>query len=247
MKPIAKQHSQRHPLDGSLLAVQHLLVLITVAVFIIAFIAQPFQIPSGSMEPTLRIGDFLLVDKQIVPVRSLLPSTRIQRGDIVVFHYPVDPAIDLVKRVVALPGDRIRLHAGKVFLNGALQPEPFTLYQPPSPGQFDSFRDNFPSMATAEPGVQSRWWIEMRSRIHEGDLLVPPGRYFVLGDNRNNSEDSRFWGFVPEQAIVGKPLVIYFSVRLREPPVRLADTLRGRFIDRVAHFARWNRTLTIVH
>ena len=239
MKPVP------HPLEGSLLAVQHLLVLITVAVFIVTFIAQPFQIPSGSMEPTLRIGDFLLVDKQIVLTQrnGVLPSTRIQRGDIVVFHYPVDPSIDLVKRVVALPGDRVRLRAGRVFLNGALQPEPFALYRPAPP---DSFRDNFPSMTTAEPGVQSRWWIEMRSRIHNGELLVPPGHFFVLGDNRNNSEDSRFWGFVPEAAIVGKPLVVYFSLRLREPTEPLASTFQERLIDRIANFARWDRVLRIV-
>ncbi|NYF78012.1 signal peptidase I [Granulicella arctica] len=237
-------------------AVQSLLYIIVVALFIITFSAQPFQIPSGSMEPTLRIGDFLLVNKQIVPHAATgdpLPGTGIHRGDIIVFYYPIDPSLHLVKRVIGLPGDRIHLHEGHVYLNGQLLDEPYAIYRPAAP---DGFRDNFPRMQSAEPGVDSRWWINMRHLIDHGDLVIPKGQYFVLGDNRNNSEDSRYWGFVPHAAIVGKPFLIYFSLRQPErddPPAtaRLESPLRRpsleeRVIDHLSDFARWDRTFQVV-
>ncbi len=238
-----------HTSHGPLMAVQSLLYLIVVAIFIVSFIAQPFQIPSGSMEPTLRIGDFLLVDKQLVPRPGPLPSTQIKEGDLIVFHYPLDPALHLVKRVIGVPGDRIRLREGRVYRNGQLLLESYTHYRP---GPSDSFRDNFPRMVSVEPGVDAHWWIEMRARIDRGEVIVPPGRYFVLGDNRNNSEDSRYWGFVPEAAIVGKPFLVYFSLRQREPNRPYAERharegeMEERMIDRLDAFARWSRTLHVV-
>ena len=244
----------QHP-SGPLHAIQSVLFLIVIAVFIITFTAQPFQIPSGSMEQTLLIGDFLLVNKQLVPAgaHGPLPSTSIHRGDIIVFHYPVEPSLHLVKRVIGLPGDHLHLHDGHVFINGQPLTEPYAMYLRADP---DGFRDNFPRMQSAEPGIDTRWWIEMRHRIDHGDLVVPPGEYFVLGDNRNNSEDSRYWGFVPETAIVGKPFLIYFSVRqterndpsaMPEASARLRSTrIRQSAFDRLAHFARWGRTLRIV-
>ena len=255
--PVVSRRPTRvqHP-TGPLHAAQSVLFLIVIAIFIITFTAQPFQIPSGSMEPTLLIGDFLLVNKQLVPAgaRDPLPATSIHRGDIIVFHYPVEPALHLVKRVIGLPGDRIRLHEGRVFVNGQPLAEPYAMYLRADP---DSFRDNFPRMQSAEPGIDSRWWIEMRSRIDHGELVVPKGEYFVLGDNRNNSEDSRYWGFVPQAAIVGKPFLIYFSVRRLErddppaTPVASAPLRSTRIhrsaLDRLAHFARWSRTLRVVH
>ena len=237
-----------HTQGGVLVAVQSMLQLIVVALFIVGFIAQPFQIPSGSMVPTLRVGDFLLVNKQIVPTTGPLPSTAIKRGDVIVFHYPVDPATHLVKRVIGVPGDRIRLRGGRVYRNGEALTESYAIYRP---GPADSFRDNFPRMVSTEPEVDARWWIEMRGRIDHGELMVPPGRYFVLGDNRNNSEDSRYWGFVPAAAIVGKPFVIYFSLRQDESssptlPQPGYAGLEERWIDRLNAFARWNRTLRVV-
>ena len=241
---------QTHPAtEGPLAAIQSLLFLIVVAVFIVGFTAQPFQIPSGSMEPTLRVGDFLLVNKQRVDRAGTLPSTRIERGDIIVFHYPVDPSLHLVKRVIGVPGDRIRLREGRVYRNGLLLDESYAVYRK---GPADSYRDNFPRMVRAEPGIDSRWWIEMRSRIDHGELVVPSGRYFVLGDNRNNSEDSRYWGFVPAAAIVGKPFVIYFSLSPSEQggpfvAAEARDTGRkARVLDWLASFARWDRTLRVV-
>ena len=232
-----------------LMAVQSLLYLIVVAIFIVGFSVQPFQIPSGSMEPTLRIGDFLLVDKQLVTRPGALPVTRVKQGDIIVFHYPLDPTLHLVKRVIGVPGDRMRLREGRVYRNGQLLVESYAVYRPGPP---DSYRDNFPRMVSAEPGVDARWWIEMRGKIEHGELVVPAGHYFVLGDNRNNSEDSRYWGFVPESAIVGKPFLVYFSLRQRErrQPTSEAharnESLEERMIDRLDAFARWSRTLQVV-
>ena len=208
-RAVAHDHAPQH---GFLQAFQSLLYVITVALFIITFIAQPFRIPSESMVPTLLVGDFLLVDKQVGPEPSLAPfapANQIHRGDLIVFHYPVDPALHLVKRVVALPGDRIHLHDGRVVLNGHPTAEPFAIFQPAAA---DSFRDEFPRFTSADPGVDSRWWIQMRSLVSGGELTIPPGHFFVLGDNRNDSEDSRYWGLVPTSAIVGKPFLVYFSL-----------------------------------
>jgi signal peptidase I len=219
--------------DGVLTAVKSVVEIIVCALFLMTFVVQPFRIPSASMEPTLRVGDFLLVDKQsFAPsgvLDRLLPPTRIERGDLVVFHYPVDPSLHLVKRVVGLPGDRLRLRNGRVLLNGRPLREPYAFYSASRP---NGFRDDFPSMLEADPNVDLRWWIELRQSIRGGDVIVPSGEYFVLGDNRNDSEDSRYWGFVPRNAIVGRPLLVYFTLPLAEdtsgdsPLERARDTLK---------------------
>jgi signal peptidase I len=200
--------------DGLLSTLKSVLEIVVFAVFLVMFVVQPFRIPSGSMEPTLRVGDFLLVDKQTYgPAgeldRLLLPPARVRRGDLVVFHYPVEPKLHLVKRVVGLPGDHIRLRGGRVLVNGSVLSEPYAFYSPSRP---NGFRDEFPSLLEADPNVDLRWWIELRRTALEGDVTVPANEYFVLGDNRNDSEDSRYWGFVPRSAIVGRPLLVYFTV-----------------------------------
>jgi signal peptidase I len=254
--PLAARTAAAHEPSGALHAIQSLLYIIVIAIFIIGFSMQPYRIPSGSMEPTLLVGDFLLVDKQLVPPqseRNPLPLTTIQHGDIIVFHYPIDTSVLLVKRVVGLPGDHIRLREGRVYRNGQLLTEPYAVYRPAGP---DSFRDNFPRMQSADPGVDAHWWIEMRHRIDHGDLVIPANHFFVLGDNRNDSEDSRYWGFVPRTAIVGKPFLIYFSLRQDERsdpsavpqfnlPLR-SSRIEEALIDRIADFAHWDRTLHIV-
>jgi signal peptidase I len=253
--PVVTPHL-RHNKSGFLAAVQSLIYIVVVAVFIITFCVQPFRIPSGSMEPTLLVGDFLLVDKQSPSVGDsgrLLPSVGVRRGEVIVFHYPVDPALHLVKRVVGLPGDHIKLREGRVFINGTPITEPYAVYRPSGP---DNFRDNFPRLQSADPDIDSRWWIRMRTLIDNGELIVPADNYFVLGDNRNNSEDSRYWGFVPKGAIVGQPIVIYFSLRQGggdETPA-LARSLAAEdsnhkhssAMDPVTDFARWDRTLRVV-
>ncbi|HEY6375808.1 MAG TPA: signal peptidase I [Edaphobacter sp.] len=235
---------------GVLHAIQSLIYLIVIAVFIITFCVQPFRIPSGSMEPTLLVGDFLLVDKQGISTgdAGLLPSTRIRRGEVIVFHYPVDPSIHLVKRVVGMPGDHLKLRNGRVYINDSLLPESYAVYRPSMP---DGFRDNFPRMQNADPDIDSRWWIRMRGLIDDGELIIPADNYFVLGDNRNNSEDSRYWGFVPREAIVGQPLLIYFSVRLpgvdgSEALASEAGQRAGTIPDGFTNFARWGRVFRVV-
>lgn len=201
------------PRDGLLGALKPVIEITVVAVFLVTFVVQPFRIPSASMEPTLRVGDLMLLDRQsYAPTGALdrlLPPVRVERGDLIVFHWPVDASMYLVKRVVGLPGDRIRLRDGRVLLNGSPLPEPYAFYSPTRP---NGFRDDFPSLREADPSVEPRWWIEMRRRIDHGEITVPPGEYFVLGDNRNDSEDSRYWGFVPRDALAGRPLVVYFAL-----------------------------------
>jgi signal peptidase I len=246
-----------HPKAGIIPALQSLFHLIVIAIFIITFCVQPFRIPSESMESTLLVGDFLLVDKQVASSSpdnsaSLLPSVAICRGDIIVFHDPVDSTLHLVKRVIGLPGDHLRLHSGQVFINGHALTEPYAVYRPSPP---DNFRDNFPRLQSADPEIDSRWWIRMRSLIDNGELIIPIGNYFVMGDNRNDSEDSRYWGFVPREAIVGKPLLIYFSLQQRDSDdtgnltqAAVADQRRQNpsKIDSLVDFARWGRTFQIV-
>ena len=208
--------------DGFLTTLKSSLEIIVFAIFIVTFIVQPFRIPSGSMEPTLRVGDFLLVDKQSFgPAgeldRLLLPPTWVERGDLVVFHYPVEPRLHLVKRVVGVSGDRIRMRGGRLLVNDRLIKEPYAFYSPSRP---NGFRDDFPSLLEADPNVDLRWWIRLRSSVVDRDVVVPADSYFVLGDNRNDSEDSRYWGFVPRSAIVGRPLLVYFTI----PP---AEEIRG--------------------
>lgn len=212
---------------GLLPAIQPLLETVVVAVFVMIFLVQPMRIPSASMTPTLRVGDFLLVDKQsFAPSgaldRLLLPPAKVWRGDLVVFHSPVaDPqdsteasgAVEsafLVKRVVGLPGDRLRMRDSQVLIGGMPLAEPYAFYAPSRP---NNFRDDFPSLREADPNVEPDWWIELRKTAAAGQLTVPPDRYFALGDNRNDSEDSRYWGFVRRDQIVGRPLLVYFSQR----------------------------------
>jgi signal peptidase I len=256
-------HPRSPESHGMIHAVQSLLYIIIVAIFIITFAVQPFRIPSESMDPTLMVGDFLLVAKQNFPATAgniPQPSTAIHRGDVIVFHYPVDPSIHLVKRVIGLPGDHLRLRENHVYIDGRPLDEPYAVYRS---GPADNFRDNFPRLANPDPDVSSAWWIQMRSLVNHGELTVPPHSFFVLGDNRNNSEDSRYWGFVPASAIVGKPLLIYFSVnssprpdddddsRDPDPTPRasaqpIVKPAKTSTFGEIANFARWNRILRVV-
>jgi len=260
-KPVARP-AETHTL---LHAAQSLLYIIIVAIFIITFAVQPFRIPSESMEPTLLVGDFLLVAKQQFPLTKdalPFPSTPIKRGDVIVFHYPIDPSIHLVKRVIGMPGDHLRLRDGHVFIDGHALNEPYAVYRP---GPADNYRDNFPRLSNPDPDVSSNWWIQMKSLVNRGELTVPPHSFFVLGDNRNDSEDSRYWGFVPASAIVGKPLLIYFSLNqasrdedsdddsgTETPTTPHASALppprpkKSPSFPGIFNFARWDRTLRVV-
>jgi signal peptidase I len=232
-----------------------LLSLVVVALFLNTFVLQPYLIPSESMEHTLLVGDFLLVNKQVyAPTgqpgslsRWLMPYREVARGDIVVFHHALHPY--LVKRVVGVPGDRLRIEDGRVIVNGRVLDEPYAVFEPSSP---NPFRDDFPADVYSDPQVDLDWWGQMRDLTHNGELVVPAGEYFVLGDNRNHSDDSRFWGFVPREAIVARPLVIYFS--LTRPSTtdvqQAADDRLGHDRElsaRLTGFARWKRIFLVVH
>ena len=233
-------------------SVQSLLGTIVIAVFVITFIVQAFQIPSQSMENTLLVGDYLLVNKLCYGGAGLgdhlMPYQRIARGDIIVFHYPVDPTQHFVKRVVGVPGDHLRMVSKKVWINGKPVDEPYVRFlEPPN----NLFRDNFPRVDIAAPGMEGKWWLEMRKLVEDGQLIVPDGHYFVMGDNRDDSQDSRYWGFVPRENIIGRPLLIYWSVQDwdRGP----SESLSGRLyhlayaVTHIFQITRWNRTLRLIH
>lgn len=235
--------------SGWLEATQSLLATIVIALFIITFAVQAFQIPSGSMEDTLLIGDYLFVDKLHFGGREsgvVIPSRPVQRGDIVVFHHPANPALHLVKRVIGVPNDHIRLVNKQVWLNGRPQQESYVHYlnRPP-----DVFRDDFPRRDFLSPNINPRWYIDLPNYVERGELVVPSGRYFVMGDNRDNSEDSRYWGFVPAENIIGRPLVVYWSVRDSEGErASLGDKIAHSFYV-LTHFyqlTRWDRTFRVV-
>ncbi len=235
-----------------LASVESLLATVVIAIFVITFIVQAFQIPSESMEDTLLIGDYLLVDKLRYGTRhddTIIPYRNIRRGDIVVFKYPVNPAQHFVKRVIGVPGDHVRLINRRVYVNGNALSEPYARY---SSRVHDTFRDEFPRVDTLVPGLTGNWWVEMKKLVEDNQLIVPEGNYFVLGDNRDESLDSRYWGFVPQENIIGRPLVIYWSVRNTNQDLMVAPTPG----DKLFHFAyslthlfqitRWDRTFRVV-
>jgi signal peptidase I len=237
-------------------ALASLLRTVVVALFLLTFVLQPLLIPSESMEHTLLVGDFLLFNKQVYApagtlTRWLMPYRNVRRGDIIVFHH-TDPPL-LIKRVIGLPGDHLRIDDGRVIVNGNPLDEPYASFEPAPP---NPFRDNFPARVYTDPQIDPDWWSEMQHLTTNGELVVPPGEYFVLGDNRNHSKDSRYWGFVPRQAIVARPLVIYFSLRrpsttdVQQVTVQAGDDRLGHdrlLPERLTGFARWKRIFHIVH
>lgn len=251
-EPPAHQHSTHHHLN-LLGVVQGLMTVVVLAVFVITFVAQPFRIPSESMEPTLLIGDFVLVNKVMTAPGGawnwLLPYRTVRRGDVIVFRKRVQDEDEyLVKRAIALPGDHVRLDRGQVVLNGQPQKESYAVYLASGP---DAFRDDFPASLYTDVGVDARWWVQMHQLVRNGALIVPEGNYFALGDNRNRSQDSRYWGFVDHEEIVGEPVLVYFSVRSPSPDDGLLPQLPDDRMSRQASaswldFARWDRTLHVV-
>ncbi|MGA9544373.1 MAG: signal peptidase I [Candidatus Sulfotelmatobacter sp.] len=233
-------------------SIQSLLGTVVIAVFVITFIVQAFQIPSPSMENTLLVGDYLLVNKLTYGGGSvgdyLMPYRRVQRGDIVVFHYPVDPAQHFVKRVIGLPGDRIRLINKQVLVDGVPLKEPYAHFSRPVD---DVFRDNFPRLDVMS-GPTPEWWLQLRKLVEDGQLIVPEGHYFVMGDNRDNSSDSRYWGFVPRANIIGRPLVIYWSVQGAEGDGTASSSVSAKLyhfayvLTHIFQITRWHRALRLV-
>ncbi len=244
----APEPKARPSAPRDLFGAQSFFTVVIFSIFVITFIVQAFQIPSGSMENTLLIGDFLLVDKLHFagdggPGR-LLPYGTIQRGDIVVFYFPIEPSQFLVKRVIGLPGDHVRLRDKAVYVNGEPLRESYVVHKQWMP---DGYRDNFPNKQGYSREIDRRWRYELSRYVTGGELVVPPDHYFVMGDNRDSSLDSRYWGFVPRANIVGRPLVIYLSVKGSEADGSSDKLIHsGQTLAHLLQLARWDRMFRLV-
>ena len=238
---------------------ESLLVTVILALYFTSFILQAYRIPTPSMEPTLLVGDHLLVNKFIFGghgewFERVLPYRSIHRGDIVVFKFPFADHTNYVKRVIGLPGDRLRIVDQLVYVNGKLLTESYA-YRPQ--GASDPYGDNFPPVpgpnAYIPAGkVEKEWRAEMFQFIHNGELSVPPHKFFAMGDNREWSWDSRYWGFVDEDSIMGRPMFIYWSVNSEddEAPDQSLSGGAASILDLLLHFpsrTRWSRMFHLVH
>jgi len=214
---------------------ESIVIAVILALFIRTFVVQAFKIPTGSMEENLLIGDHLLVNKFVFgPAasgveRALLPIGTIKRRDVLVFKYPEEPARDFIKRVIGLPGETVELRDKKVYINGTALDEPYVHFLSPPSGPSELHE------------VTS---FDVRERY--GPVTVPPDHYFMMGDNRDNSQDSRYWGFLPRENIKGKSLVIYWSYQAEREDYQdesAGATVKG-LVSVFAHFftrTRWDR------
>lgn len=228
-------------------------VLVT-GLFIITFVVQAFEIPSSSMENTLLIGDHVFVNRvQFAPKTTwtgpLLPYRQIRRGDIVVFLSPQTSGLYVVKRIIGVPGDRIHLRDGVVYRNGEKLDEPYVLHDA---DRYDPYRNNFPAVPPSDTdNLYDVWQAELPSHVQGEDLVVPPGHYFGMGDHRGVSLDSRYWGFIPQENVIGRPMFVYWS--FETPSDQYQRTSFGDRLGFLAHVVlhffdetRWRRTLRIV-
>lgn len=223
---------------------------VVVALFIIAFVFQLFEIPSGSMENTLLIGDHVVVDRlQWAPqawwAQWLVPYRSPRRDQVVAFRSPVEPGTFLVKRIVGIPGDRLRLVHGVLYRNGQRVTEPYVIHQLP----YDAGRDDYPDAQLF--GQTEVWQREQWANFRAGEIVVPSGRYFVMGDNRDISFDSRYWGFVPASALIGRPVLVYWSIGgngQNTTSRALLQQLRS-WLSTLIHLptrTRWHRTMHLI-
>lgn len=192
-----------------------LVLAVLIALFVRTFVIQAFKIPSGSMEPTLWVGDYLLVNKFIYGIKIPLTETKVfrfvnpRRGDIIVFPYPKDPSKDFIKRVIGMGGEKVEIIQGEIYINDRLISDPWGHFEKIVPADYLQKIENF------------------------GPVIVPEDSLFVMGDNRNNSEDSRFWGFLRVNTVVGKAFVLYFSW---DP-----------FAENLWNAIRWSRIGKLIH
>lgn len=237
-------------------AVASICSVLVVGLFILTFLCQNFVIPSGSMENTLLIGDHLVVDRiTLAPSAKWMPLVHYReprRGDVIVFLKPGYPDLFLVKRLIGVPGDHFHLRNGIVILDGVAQDQPHA--QPTTPENHSDFLDEFPSIPPyAQPETTPESWaVSFPNYVKDGDLVVPSGMFFMMGDNRHDSLDSRYWGFVPRANIVGRPLFNYWSFKGTEQdyePDGVSKSLSW-MVHVVLHFlteTRWSRTLHVIH
>jgi signal peptidase I len=221
--------------------------------YIITFIVQAFEIPSKSMVNTLLVGDHVFVDR-LTPVKSsrilgpLMPYREVHRGDIIVFISPVQAGLHVVKRVIGIPGDKIHLRDGVVYRNGVALNEPYVIHS----GNPNRYADNFPSVPPEFGSQVATEWPAVVSAHKQGeDLVIPPDSFFGMGDNRDDSLDSRYWGFIPRDNIIGRPLFIYWSFDTPEDQyLHTAMSERiGNVFHTVIHFfdkTRWQRMFHMV-
>ena len=225
-------------------------VTIIVVLFGWTTLLQAYVIPSGSMENSLLVGDHVFVDKLIYSptegvMKHLLPYRDVHRGDIIVFKYPLNTQVDYVKRAIGVPGDHIRFENRELILNGKKVAEPYALHVA---GNFDPYRDNFPSSPPSGLRPEAREMIE--ANVVNGELVVPPGYVFAMGDNREDSDVSRYWGLVPRDYIEGTPIVIYWSFDAPTQDLENPNIGLDHIVDVVTHFftkTRWQRSLQFVH
>jgi signal peptidase I len=220
--------------------------------FIVTFNLQAFEIPSTSMKDTLLVGDRLFVDRTTVapPTKwmgPIVPYSDIKRNDIIVFISPKEPGLYVVKRIIGVPGDRIHLQNGEVYRNGEKMVEPYVLRN----GSYDPYRDEFPTVPPPFESVSSEWHVSLGGFVQNGELVVPEGSYFAMGDNRDVSYDSRYWGFIPRANVIGRPMFIFWSFETPEGQYRqtgMANRVKN-FLTTALHFfdeTRWRRTFRLV-
>jgi len=238
--------------------IESLLVTVILALFGTTFVVQAFKIPSQSMEPTLLVGDHLLVNKFIFGGRGhwydrVLPYREIRRGDIIVFKFPYQDHPHYVKRVIGTPGDHVKIVDQQVYVNGKRLNEPYVARDASAP--YDPFGDNFPprNEQFLQANMQPEWADQILSHVHDGEIVVPPDKYFAMGDNRDRSQDSRYWGFVDREAIMGRPFLIYWSVDATSGDYSGESTFWTRLtgiFQTLVHLpsrTRWSRMLHTVH
>ncbi len=258
LEKTAEEPVRRDEVETPLESVSSICTVLAVGLFLMTFVFQNYVIPSGSMEKTLLVGDHVFVDRiTLAPPAKWMPLMHyrdVRRGDIIVFMKPnpETPDLVLVKRAIGIPGDKIHLEHGVVFLNGVQQNEPYAQL-PKDDGdasdRYDPVRDDFPRYG-APPNL-AVWTEELPSHVVDGDLVVPPGMVFAMGDNREHSLDGRFWGFVPRENIMGRPLFNYWSFESdaeMDPNPSMATRI-GSFFSTAIHIfdkTRWKRTLHLI-
>jgi signal peptidase I len=255
-KQIKEENSQDNtPRETTVEFLASLAGVLVTGLFIITFVLQAFEIPSGSMEDTLLVGDHLFVNRMqfASPTRwmgRLLPYREVRRGDVVVFLSPENQGMFIVKRIIGIPGDRIHLRDGIVYRNGEKLVESYVRHKRQN---YDPYRDNFPAVSPSEIyGITSDEWLRTMADYKQGDdIVVPPNSYFGMGDNRDNSKDSRYWGFIPRKNVIGRPMFVYWSFTTPENQylIRDAGDRLGFLAHTIIHFfdeTRWSRTLRIV-
>jgi signal peptidase I len=269
-QPVVAPAAPEEPVETPLEALSSICTILAAGLFVMAFIFQNFEIPSPSMTQTLLVGDHVVVDRMtIAPPTKWMPLVHyrpIRRGDVIVFMKPnpESPDLILVKRTIGIPGDRIHLRHGIVYVNGVAQSEPFAT-MPSGDGSYGSaynaYRDDFPSVAPSEADLDQlgaggeQWRQDLAANIVHGpegdDLVVPPGKVFAMGDNRAQSLDGRYWGFVPMENVMGRPMFVYWS--FKTPDDQENKTSFGDRIGFVFHVVlhifdgtRWSRTLHVI-